>query len=234
MSARTTTEGSTRLGLTLRSVLLRPEDGFEASFETAEERAQGGVVPDEGYAPTVLTALGGAALMGTWLKVGGLTGQREVAVSDFSWIDLVLAMVLGALLALVAMFLWGRIGPATFRGLHATTSRRDLRIVWGASWLPQVLGLVILVPLDLLIVGPRSFATERLADSLATAWAAFSIAIAVVLVMWSLYLFVKGNEVASGTRSIRLAAGLVVGALCLAVMVAGFIAGALALSETLT
>jgi hypothetical protein len=172
--------------------------------------------------------------MATWLKVGGLMGQREVAASDFSWIDFGLALLLGAVLALVAMFLWGRIGPATFLSLHATTTRRDLRIVWGASWLPQVLGLLILIPLDLLIVGPRTFATERFADSLSTAWAAFSIAIAVALVGWSIYLFVKGNEVASGTRSMRSVAALVVGGLCLIVMVAGFIAGAVALSGTLT
>lgn len=232
MSTRTTA-GSTRLGLTFRSILLRPEKGFGAALAIADERASDGLSPDEGYAPSVLTALGGAALMATWLKVGGLAGAREVPVDDFSWINLAVAMVLGAMLALIAMFLWGRIGPATFRSLHATTTRRDLRIVWGGSWLPQALGLFVLVPLDLLIIGPETFSTDRLADPLSTAWAAFSIAVSVALVVWSLYLFVKGSEVAAETRAMRSFAGLVVGALCLAAMVAGFVAGAMALSRTL-
>lgn len=232
MSTRTTA-GSTRLGLTFRSILLRPEEGFGAALGIADDRARDGQTPDEGYAPVVLTALGGAGLMATWLKVGGLAGARDVPADDFSWINLVVALALGAVIAVIAMFLWGRIGPGTFRTLHATTSRRDLRIVWGGSWLPQVLGMLVLLPLDLLIIGPATFSTDRLADPLSTAWAAFSIAVSVALVVWSLYLFVKGSEVAAETRALRSMVGLIVGALCLTAMVAGFVAGAVALSRTL-
>ncbi len=234
MTARTASADPTRLGSTLRSILLRPEDGFAGAIEIANERARDDATPDEGYAPTVLTALGGASLMATWLKVGGMLDRRQVPAEDFSWLNLGLALALGSILALIALFLWGRVGPITYGAMHARASRRDLRIVWGAAWFPQVLGGFILLPLDLLIVGPGSFTTDSLGDSLSTAWAAFSIAIALALVFWSLYLFVKGTEVAADVRVGRSTVGVAVGGLCLAALVAAFIAGALALSETLS
>src|SRR5688500_1684020 len=52
--------GSARLGLTLRSVLLSPHDGFAAALKSTERRSRAGRRPAEGLAPYVLAAVGGA------------------------------------------------------------------------------------------------------------------------------------------------------------------------------
>ncbi|MBW3595399.1 MAG: hypothetical protein KY391_07450, partial [Actinobacteria bacterium] len=193
-----TSHGSARLGLTLRSVLLAPHDGFAGAFRTAERRAAADLRPAEGVAPYVLAGIGGAALMSLWLKIGALGGFREVCSSEQVGAFIAAALVLGALLGLVAQALWGVVGRAVLRGMHGDAERGSLRLVWGASAFPQVLVLALLLPLDLLIVGTDAYTTGSLADPLATAWAAFSIAIGISLAVWSLFLFVRGVEVAGG------------------------------------
>lgn len=189
--------GSARLGFTLRSVLLSPHDGFAAALKGAERRARAGRRPAEGLAPFVLAAIGGAATASLWLKVGAISGLREVCTDRFVGVNIAAALLLGALLGLIAQALWGLVGPAAVRGLRGgETESRSLRLVWGASEFPQVLALALLLPLDLLIIGTDAYTTTSLDDPLSTAWAAFSIAIAISLTVWSLFLFIRGTEVA--------------------------------------
>lgn len=190
--------GSARLGLTLRSVLLSPHDGFAAALKGAERRARAGRRPAEGLAPYVLAAVGGAAAASLWLKVGAMSGLREVCTDRFVAVNIAATLVLGAILGLMAQTIWGLVGPATVRGLRGDTEGRSLRLVWGASEFPQVVAIALLLPLDLLIIGTDAYTTASLDDPLSTAWAAFSIAIGISLTVWSLFLFIRGIEVAGG------------------------------------
>ena len=192
------TRESARLGLTLRSVLLAPHDGFAAAIKTAERRARAGRKPAEGISPYVLAVIGGGALASLWLKVGALSGLREVCTDRYVAVNIVMAIVLGGILGLLAQSIWGAVGAPLVRSFRGETDRGALRLVWGASAFPQVAALVLLLPLDLLIVGTDTYTTGALDDPLSTAWAAFSIAIGISLAVWSLFLFVRGVEVAGG------------------------------------
>lgn len=222
-------QASAQLGLTLRSVLLSPRSGFEDFFRVARKREQAGARPAEGYAPYVLAALGGAALMLLWLKIGSLLGMRDVARSQFQWSYLVVAAVAGALLGLAAQLVWGYVGAAIVRAAGGHTPARDLRVAWGASDLPHVIGLALLLPLDLIIVGSDTFTSEKLADSLATGWAALSIALSLSLAVWSLLIFVRGVEVAASIPIWKAIGISVAGVAVLAIIVGGSVAGAAAL-----
>ncbi len=202
---------SAHLGSTLRSVLITPRRGFEGALARANERAEVGARPAEGVSPYVLAALGGATAMVLWLKVGSLIGARSVAQSDFRWSFLVAVTIGAALLALGAQALWGAIGSRLFE-----TPARDLRLVWGAAAFPQVGALAILLPLDLLLVGPATFTSTRLEDPVATGWAALSIALAISLAIWSLFLFIRGVEVAARTEVGRAVAATAVAITCAA------------------
>lgn len=164
-----------------------------------------------------------------WLKIGALAGLREVARVEFRWSYLVVAAVAGALLALIAQLVWGYAGAAIVRALGGSVPARNLRIVWGASAFPQVFALVLLLPLDLLIVGPDTFTSERLTDPLATGWAAVSIALAMSLTVWSGYIFVRGIERAGSVTIPRAVAVALSGALVLGAIVAASAGGAAAL-----
>lgn len=168
--------------------------------------------------------------MALWLKLGSLVGLREVAASDFKWSYLAVAAVAGALLALVTQLIWGYIGATVVRAFGANSPARDLRVAWGASAFPQVIALLVLIPLDLVIVGTDTFTSERLDDSLATGWAALSIALSASLAVWSIFIFVRGVEVATSTTIVKAIAISFVALLCLAAIVGGSIAGAAALS----
>lgn len=211
--------GSARLGLTLRSVLLSPHDGFATAFKTAERSARAGRRPAEGIAPYVLAGVGGAVAMSLWLKLGAMTGLREVCTNENVGLFIAVALVIGAALGLVAQMVWGAVGPPTIRGLRGETSRGSLRLVWGASAFPQVAALLLLLPLDLLIVGVDTYTTGSLDDPLATAWAAFSIAVGISLGVWSLFLFVRGVEVAGGIGSWRAVVATAAAALCFVLVV---------------
>jgi hypothetical protein len=210
---------SVRLGLVLRSILVAPRVGFESALEASRRRARINARGSEGAAPFVLAAVGGASLMLLWLKLGGMADLRAVGPRAYDPGLLVAALVAGALVGLGAQWLWSeavaRVGGATLRGLvrrrevdpaeargaSARTdgaSARELRLVWGAAAFPQVLPLFVLLPLDLVIVGPGVFATAPLSDSLSTAWAALSVALGVAIAMWSAFLFVRGVQVVTG------------------------------------
>ena len=217
--ARGDARRSARLGLTLRSILLTPTAGFSSALRTSERRSRAGRRPAEGWAPVVLTAIGGASLVSLWLKVGALIGLREVCTDARVVSYLVATLVLGSLLSLIAYAIWGAIGPSVTRTLHGSGSSAGLRLVWGAALLPQVFALVVLLPLDLAIVGTDTFTTSSLADPLSTAWAAFSIALSVSLAVWSLFLLVRGLEVVAELPAPRAVACAVGAALCLLVVV---------------
>ena len=214
---------SARLGSTLRSVLLAPRDGFIAALKATERRSRANTRPAEGWSTFVLAAVGGASLAALWLKVGALLGVRNVCTPDRIGQYIAGSLVLGALFALSAQLLWGGLGPRAMRTFHSETQGRDLRLVWGASALPQVFALVLLLPLDLAIVGTDTFTTASLGDSVATVWAAFSIALGISLAVWSLFLFVRGIEVAGGVSRGPAVAGTAVAIACFAIVIGAVI-----------
>jgi hypothetical protein len=220
-----------RLGLTLRSVLLVPRDGFAAAIRTAERRARAGERLAEGTAPYVLAAAGGAGAMMAWLKVGALAGWRSAAAARLEPGVLPSAVVLGALLGVAAQLAWGAAGPPLAARLGGGARPRDLRLVWGASGLPQTFALAVLLPGDLVIVGPAAFTSDPLRDPVATMWAALSIALGLALVVWSAWIFVRGVEVATGLEWRRAIVMGLWGALCAGVLVAALTLVALAASS---
>jgi hypothetical protein len=143
-----------------------------------------------------------------------MSGMREVCTDRFVGVNIAAALLLGALLGLIAQAIWGLVGPATVRSLRGDTEGRSLRLVWGASEFPQVLALALLLPLDLLIIGTDAYTTASLEDPLSTAWAAFSIAIGISLTVWSLFLFIRGVEVAGGVGFWRAVAATGAALLC--------------------
>lgn len=156
-----------------------------------------------------------------WLKVGSLMGVRDVSAADFRWSYVVIAMIGGTLFALAAQALWGVVAAAAFRLGGRTVRSRELRLVWGAASFPQLAALVVLLPIDLLIVGPETFTSTKLTDQLATGWAAISIALGASLGVWSFYLFARGIQVATRSSWASSGAGVLLGAACvLAIVVA--------------
>jgi uncharacterized MAPEG superfamily protein len=217
---------SARLGLTLRSVLLTPRDGFAAVLKAAERRERAKSRPAEGFSPYVLAAIGGASTMMLWLELGAMLGVREICTTANIGTYIAGSLILGAVLGLIAQTVWGAMGPRAMRSLRSEVTGRDLRLVWGASEFPQVFALFLLLPLDLAIVGTDTFTTAKLGDSLATAWAAFSIAVGISIAIWSLFLFVRGLEVAGGIGVKRALVGTLFGLACFAVVVGVLVFGA--------
>jgi hypothetical protein len=218
---------SARLGLTVRSILLAPTEGFGAASRALERRAKAGRRPVEGLSTYLLSGLGGASLASLWLKVGALLKVRQVCTTEYIASFIIVSFVLGAVLAWIAQAIWGAAGSATARGLHGDASRGEMRFVWGVSALPQVFVLLLLVPLDLVLVGTDTFTTTPLDESLSTAWAALSIALAISLAVWSMYLFFRGVQVVAGLPTKRAVAALGVAILCFGGVVGSF-AGAMA------
>ena len=218
---RHSARASARLGLTLRSVLLSPRDGYAAAKRTGERRARAGERMPEGASPYVLAAAGGAALMCLWLKLGALVGLRDARLEQYDGPLVVAALLLGATISLTGQALWGALGPPIAQRLGGRARPRDLRLVWGASFFPLV-GVLALLPLDLLIVGRGVFSVDPVGDAISTAWASLSIAVGLALLAWSAWLFLRGVQVASDLRLHRALPASVAGALCFAVLM-GFL-----------
>jgi hypothetical protein len=208
-----------------------PRAGFDAALRAADRKARGDARLPEGASAYVLTACGGAALVLLWLKLSGLIGLRADSARHFEWWYLVAGCVLGAVLALIAQVVWGFVAPRLMTRLGGSTTSRSMRLVWGASAFPQVLALVLLLPCDLLIVGPESFTSQVPADAVASVWAALSVAMAFALAIWSVCLFIVGIEVAARVRVTRSVAAGAVATLCLALVVLAFRFGAVALAN---
>lgn len=224
---------SARLGLTLRSVLLSPRDGFRDAMKALDRRSAVGERPAAGYTPYVLAAIGGAAAAALWLKVGAIAGTRDVARESYRWDFVVATLVLGAAVALIAQAVWGVVGTYVVRALGGSVRPGALRLVWGAASLPHVVALLVLLPLDLVIVGPDALTSERLADPLATVWSALSLSVGLALGAWSLFLVERGVETASGLAGVRASAGVVVAIACLAAVVVGTAIGLSSLAGSL-
>lgn len=213
---------SANLGRTLRSVLVAPAAGFEAAVVAANRRARSGESLPEGLTPFVLALVGGASLMIGWLKIGGLLGGRDVDPTQFGIAELVFALTTGAALAILGQAVFGVVAPLAARAFGGALSGRDARVVWGASAFPQVLTVLVLLPLDLIIVGPEIFATTKPGDSLATGWAAVSVSLCLLMAVWSLSLFVRGMQVVARLDLTRATGAVVVAGACLSlVIVAG-------------
>ncbi|HET7483178.1 MAG TPA: hypothetical protein VFK89_09995 [Actinomycetota bacterium] len=230
LAPRTVT-GSARLGATLHDVLLSPSKGFAAVARGNERRARTGRHPAEGFAPYVLTAVGGMALTLLWLKIGALAGIRHVCSDRYLLANVVASLFIGAIVASIGYGLWGLVGRRVFARMGTTVAREDLRAAWGMSALPQVAVVGVLLPLDLLVVGQRAFMTTQLHDSVATVWAALSVAFAISLAVWSLYLFVTGlrSITSSGWRETGIAT--LVAIACVGIVVGALVVGASFLPE---
>ncbi|HEV3472377.1 MAG TPA: hypothetical protein VG408_04120 [Actinomycetota bacterium] len=200
---------------------MSPTAGFQGALHQKDRRARKGTRPAEGTAPYILAFLGGAAAMLLWLKVGSLLGAREVAASDFRWSYVVVSCIGAGVLALVAQTLYGWIG----RVAVTEAGSSDLRLIWGAAAFPQVITLVMLLPLDLVLVGSDTFTSTRLTDPLETGWAALSIALTFSVAAWSVFLFYRGLTVVSDAAAGRVIAGVVLGVASAALVAAPVIVG---------
>lgn len=198
MSSRTVQGTSpAHLGATLRSVLVAPTAGFDSALRAADRRARVGATPAEGIAPYLLSAAGGAMLFLLWLKVSALLGMRDGSALTYRWSFLVAAAFAGAVFALATQAVWSFAGGRLAGAVGSEVAARDLRLVWGASLFPQVVALVLLLPFDLLIVGPSTFTNARPEDPVSAAWASLSVALGVAVALWSLTLLVKGVQAAA-------------------------------------
>ena len=157
-----------------------------------------------------------------WLKIGGLLGGRDVDPTQFGSAELVFALTTGAALAMLGQAVFGVVAPLVARAFGGALAGRDTRVVWGASAFPQVFTVLVLLPLDLIIVGPEIFATTKPGDSLATGWAAISLALGLLITVWSLSLFVRGMQVVAHLDLVHAIGAVVVAGACLSlVIVAG-------------
>jgi hypothetical protein len=203
LSAPDSARASVRLGLTLRSVLVSPRVGFQSALQAAERRERTGGKSSEGPIHLLLAALAGSAGMLLWLKLSGMAQVRSVERGDYAPELLAAALMLGALIGVAAQGLWSLVGVYVARALGSQARPRDFRIAWGAAVFPQVFVLATLLPLDLVLIGPGAFTTQPLSDSLATAWAATSVALGVSVGIWSACLFVRGVQVAAGLSTLK-------------------------------
>lgn len=166
---------------------------------------------------TVLAGLGGAHLLLIFLKVRGLTGFRPVSPAETEWWGgLGLALFAAAVAGVIGHLLFAFVATPLVARLGKPCERPDLRTIWGLAGFPAAAGFVLLVVLDILIAGREAYSSIE-DDSLVTAWAAGSLAIAVSLGIWSLYLFVQGLRVAADVRPPRSIMVLLVAVLSLAI-----------------
>lgn len=208
--------GSADFGATVRGVLLSPSRGFVPALKRAETVA-------EGSSTYVLGALGGAAAMALWLKVRGLLGFREFSAAEFDWGLFAGALVLGAVVAVVAQVVWSFAAPRV-AGADAG-SPRSFRAVWALAAFPQLVALLVLLPLDALFVGGRAFTTDSGGDSVTAAWIAISTALSLSLAVWSAYVFAHGTHAAT-RASVRVsAATALLGVVCAAALLAALFLG---------
>ena len=166
---------------------------------------------------TVLAALGVAHLLLVFLKVRGLTGFRAVSAEDTQWWGgLGLAVLAAAIGGVLAHLLFGVVAPSLVARLGKRAEGRELRTIWGLSSFPAAAGFLLLVVLDVLIAGREAYSALE-GDSLVRGWAAGSLALALSLGFWSLYLFVVGLRVAADVRPAASIMVVLVAAFCVAI-----------------
>ena len=201
--------------------MLHPSRGFAEVLQVTEERRTQDFRTPEGAAPSVLAALGGAGLMTVWLKLGGLLELRTYAQDDFRWAYLGTALAVAAVAGILAQLMWSVLAAQVARRLGRRADQAELRTVWGAAAFPLAFTLFPLLLIDAIVVGPASFTTERLDDPISTGWAALSIAIGSALVVWWLFLLLRGFAAATGFRALRSVPAVAVAVLSAAGLVVG-------------
>jgi hypothetical protein len=190
--------GSARIGLILRSVLAHPRAGFEAAMQAERRRARTGAGPVGRASRVFFSLAGGVAGMILWLKLAGMAELRDPAPRGYSWTLVVFALALGALVVPGAQLLWS-VAAARVTALWGGEARpQDLRVTWGIAAFPQLVTVLVLLPLDLLVLGTDVFAARPLGDSLGTVWASVSIACALAIGVWSVLLLFSGVQVVTG------------------------------------
>lgn len=171
---------------------------------------------------------GGAGAMLLWLKVGALVGARDGA-EGFEWSLLLAALAIGGLVYVLAQALWGLGGPGMVSTLRGSAPSGLLRLVWAAASCPVALGLLLL-PVDLVVVGPGAVTSAGPGETMATAWAALSISLHVAAAIWSLYLLFRGTQIVGGLNAGRALAAIATGLALVALLIIGLQAGLSALS----
>ena len=221
---------SARLGVTLRKLLADPATGFAAALSNADRREQLGRRPSEGFAPILFAAVGGAGMILAWLKFGTLVGLRHSHAGHRVWVYVLVTALIGAVIGVVALALWGLVGPWLLRSLSDHVTPRDLRIIGGLSGVPQLFALIVLLPIDAVLSGPATFTSQRMPTPVAEVWAAVSVAVAAGLAVWSAVLLIRGVQDVTGARLLQATGVGAVAICCLVVVTVGLLAGAVALS----
>lgn len=186
---------SSHLGGRLRAVLLSPRTGFRGAM-----RNGGTAAISHSPVAAFMVLLGGMTTMALWLKLTGLVQIADRPMSETEWGTVLPALGLGGILAVVAYIAWSRLASRFLGGSERGLSTDRLRVAWSFSDFPLAAYASLILPLDLLIVGPEIFSTDRLDGTFAMVWSALSVALLVSAAAWSVYLFVRGVEVAAGHR----------------------------------
>ena len=146
----------------------------------------------------LLVFLGGVGTMTLWLKVSLLIQQADQPQSETTWLTVTASLLLGGLLAAVSFVVWSRVAPRIAAARGSRTSIDRVRVAWAFSDFPLAIYVSIMVPLDLLLVGPEIFSSETLEGSFAVTWSALSVGVLLAATAWSVFLFVKGLVAAAG------------------------------------
>jgi hypothetical protein len=212
---------SATLGARLRNVLVSPRVGFTSAL-----RKGGAQQATRSFLLVLVVLLDGVATMALWLKITGITQLAERTRAEASWGAVLAAVLLGAAFGAFGYLLWGWVGGKLIAQGDGGSSRDRLRLVWAFAVFPLAAYALVFLPLDLLLVGPEIFSTDRLDGSFAMVWAALSVAIGVSAAAWSGYLFWRGVEVVTGERGRR-----VFGSVALATACAGLLYAVILLRE---
>ena len=135
--------------------------------------------------------------MALWLKVTGLVQLADRSVAETGWDTVLPALGLGGVLGVVAYLLWTRFAAGLTGAGDRKASSNRLRVAWAFSDFPLAMYALLILPLDLLIVGPEVFSTDRPDGTFAMVWSALSVAVLVAVAVWSIFLFIRGLETAT-------------------------------------
>ena len=169
----------------MRTVLVSPRKGFQALVRA--DRASSSETGPQAPVLYLLAAVGGAAFLLLYFKVRSVFNIWNAENIEFEAGPFATLLAIGAVVALVARWLYSRVVPFVAKDASA----RKLRVVWSGAAFPLLFLLAIVLPLDLLITGTGSF-TRDWSGSTATAWAGASTALSLALLLWSLTLFAVG------------------------------------------